>query len=292
VRTVRSIPDLRRAVADARSRHGSTGPGAGDPVIGLVPTMGFLHDGHLALVDRARQLAPVAVMSIFVNPTQFGPGEDFDRYPRAMERDTELAEHRGVELLFAPPVDEMYPSGPPAVRVVPGPLADYLCGARRPGHFEGVLTVVAKLFGAAQPDVAVFGQKDYQQAALIRRMVTDLDMAVRIDVAPIVRDGDGLALSSRNAYLTGPERLRALGIPTGLRAAREAFEAGESSAARLISLVWGTMARVGVEPEYVELVHPDTLEPVAGAVTGAVLAVAGRVGGTRLIDNVILGQKD
>jgi hypothetical protein len=163
--------------------------------------MGSLHEGHLALVDRARDLASFVVMSIFVNPTQFGPARTSSATP-GPGGDAELAEQRGVELLFAPTTGEMYPAGEPVVRVVPGRLADRLCGLNRPGHFEGVLTVVAKLFGASQPDVAVFGQKDYQQAALIRRMVADLDMPVRIEVAPIVRDADGLALSSRNAYLS------------------------------------------------------------------------------------------
>jgi pantoate--beta-alanine ligase len=292
VKTVHTIEALRREVAAARARHGSAGPGTGDTVVGLVPTMGSLHEGHLALVDRARERAPMVILSLYVNPTQFGPGEDFERYPRDLARDTELAERRGVGMLFAPSTAAVYPDGDPVVRVVPGKLAERLCGVSRPGHFEGVLTVVAKLFGMAQPDVAVFGQKDYQQATLIRRMVRDLDMPVQIDVAPIVRAGDGLALSSRNTYLSGAERGRARSLSKGLMAARAAFGEGVTDAERLKSRVRSIMRESDLEPEYVELVHPDTLEPLAEAAAGAVLAVAGRVGATRLIDNVILGQRD
>jgi pantoate--beta-alanine ligase len=292
VKTVLTIRDLRREVTAARARYGSRGPGAGDAVVGLVPTMGSLHEGHLSLVDRARERTEFVVMSVFVNPTQFTPGEDFDRYPRDLARDTELAEQRGVELLFAPATGEVYPDGDPVVRVVPGRLAERLCGPGRPGHFDGVLTVVAKLFGMVQPDVAVFGRKDYQQAALIRRMVRDLDMPVRIGVAPIVRDHDGLALSSRNTYLSEAERVRARSLWRGLTAARAAFEDGEVAAERLKSRVRGILEVAAVAVEYVDLVDPDTLEPLAEAASGAVLAVAGRVGSTRLIDNTSLGQQD
>jgi pantoate--beta-alanine ligase len=290
VRTVSTIGELRREVAAARRRHGSAGPGAGDSVVGLVPTMGYLHEGHLALVDRARERAELVVMSLFVNPMQFAPGEDFERYPRDLARDTELAEQRGVEVLFAPAAGEVYPEGKPVVTVTPGRLAERLCGARRPGHFEGVLTVVAKLFGMVQPDLAVFGQKDYQQATLVRRMVRELDMPVRIDVAPIVRDEDGLALSSRNTYLSPVEREQALSLWRGLSEASRAYEDGGSD--RLTSIVRESLAAAAVEPEYVELVDPDQLEPLARAAPGAVLAVAARVGSTRLIDNVILGPRD
>jgi pantoate--beta-alanine ligase len=286
------VAALRQEVAAARAENGATGPGAGQAVIGFVPTMGSLHEGHLALVDRARSLTPFVVVSIFVNPTQFGPAEDFESYPRDLGRDAELVANRGVALLFAPPTTEVYPEGDPVVRVVPGRLADRLCGLSRPGHFEGVLTVVAKLFGMAQPDVAVFGQKDYQQAALIRRMVRDLDMAVAIDVAPIVRDDDGLALSSRNAYLSDAERARALSLSAGLTAARSAFDQGVTDVDRLKSRVRGIMRDAGVEPEYIELVEPATLDGVTEAAAGTVVAVAARVGETRLIDNVILGQTE
>lgn len=292
MKTVTTVRELRREVADARSRFGSSGAGTGDDVIGLVPTMGFLHEGHLVLVDRARAVTRFVVLSIFVNPTQFLPGEDFERYPRDLDRDAELADRRGVDLLFAPPASEVYPPGEPAVGVVPGRMASRLCGASRPGHFEGVVTVVAKLFGMAQPDVAVFGRKDYQQAALVRRMVEDLALPVRIDVVPIVRDGDGLALSSRNVYLSHEERARARSLSEGLFAARAAFADGVTGADRLKSFVWGSMRNAGVEPEYVEVVDPDTLESLAEAGPGAVLAVAARVGETRLIDNVILGQSE
>jgi pantoate--beta-alanine ligase len=292
VKTVQKISELRREVAAGRARHGYADRRRGGPVVGLVPTMGYLHEGHLALVDRARQRTELVVLSVFVNPTQFSPGEDFDRYPRDLDRDAELAEHRGVELLFTPTVGEVYPEGNPLVRVVPRGMADRLCGAGRPGHFEGVLTVVAKLFGMVEPDVAVFGQKDYQQATLIRRMVRDLNMSVSIDVAPIVRDPDGLALSSRNAYLSDGERERALSLWQGLSAARAAFERGEQDGALLREAVRGPLADAGVEIEYVDLVDPDTLEPLASAAAGGVLAVAARVGSTRLIDNMLLGQSD
>jgi len=262
--------------------------GAGERTA-LVPTMGYLHEGHLRLVDRARESAGWVMMSIFVNPLQFGPTEDLSRYPRDLERDLSLAKARGVDLVFAPPVEEMYPHGEPRVAVVPDEeIAGRLCGASRPGHFRGVLTVVAKLFGIARPDVAVFGQKDWQQAALIRRMVEDLEMPVVVDVAPIVREADGLAMSSRNVYLTGDERERALALSRSLRRARELFEAGESDAAVLKAALLGGMTVPGVEPEYAEVVDPRTLEAVVRAVPGVVCAVAARVGRTRLIDNAVL----
>jgi pantoate--beta-alanine ligase len=274
---VRTKAEVRRAVAAMRPQR-----------IALVPTMGYLHEGHLSLVDRARELADRVVLSIFVNPLQFGPQEDLDRYPRDLERDVELATGRGVDLIFAPDVREMYPGGEPIVRVVPGRLAETLCGAYRPGHFEGVLTVVAKLFGIVRPDVAVFGQKDFQQAVLIRRMVADLDLGIEIDVAPIVREPDGLAMSSRNVYLSPEERESALGLYRGLTRAAEAFAGGERDAERLRRLVHEELARPGVRVQYVEVVDPETLQPTQPASPGNVLAVAAFVGQTRLIDNVIL----
>lgn len=276
---------LVRTKAEAREAIARFRPGR----VALVPTMGFLHEGHLSLLDRARERADRVVLSIFVNPLQFGPQEDFERYPRDLERDVALAATRGADLVFAPSVAEVYPRGEPAVQVVPGRMADVLCGAHRPGHFRGVLTVVAKLFGVVRPDVALFGQKDYQQAVLIRRMVEDLDMGIEIDVAPIVREPDGLAMSSRNVYLRPEDRSRALGLSRGLGRAAEAFRAGERDAARLRDLARAEIGSgPGVRVQYVELVHPDTLEPLAEAAAGSVLAVAAFVGETRLIDNVIL----
>lgn len=282
MKIIRTVAALRQEVDTARS--------AAPSAVALVPTMGFLHEGHLALVDEANARADVVVMSIFVNPLQFGPGEDFEKYPRDEERDAALAERRGVHILYAPSVEEVYPEGDLVVRVTPKKLVDRLCGLSRPGHFEGVLTVVAKLFGMAGPDVAIFGQKDWQQATLIRRMVKDLDMRVEIVVAPIVREEDGLALSSRNAYLSAPQRERALSLSRGLFAARDAFAEGVTDVERLKAKVRGTVRACDVEPEYIELVDPDSLESVEEAVPGAVLAIAARVGETRLIDNLILGQ--
>ena len=275
----RTVAEVREAVRDAR---------AAGKTVALVPTMGFLHDGHLSLLDEARARADVVMMSIFVNPLQFGLAEDLDRYPRDLERDLALAAARGTELVFAPTAAEMYPHGEPAVQVVPGPLAERLCGAARPGHFRGVLTVVAKLFGIFQPDVAVFGQKDLQQTALVRRMVADLDIPVRVEVAPIVREPDGLAMSSRNVYLSASERERALALSRGLARARALWHAGEADAATLRAALWNEMAVPGVEPEYAEVVDRRTLEGVERAGPGTVMAVAARIGRTRLIDNAIL----
>ncbi|HEX5871571.1 MAG TPA: pantoate--beta-alanine ligase, partial [Longimicrobium sp.] len=216
MRVVRTIDEVRRAVRQVR---------AGGGTVALVPTMGYLHEGHMSLVDRAREQAGWVAVSIFVNPMQFGPKEDLARYPRDLERDLEMARARGVDLVFAPEVEEMYPHGEPQVSVVPGALAERMEGAIRPGHFRGVLTVVAKLFGIFQPDVAVFGQKDFQQAALIARMARDLDQGVRVEVAPIVREADGLAMSSRNVYLSGEERERARALSRGLERSRALFAA-------------------------------------------------------------------
>jgi pantoate--beta-alanine ligase len=253
-----------------------------------VPTMGYLHEGHMSLVDRAREAADWVAMSIFVNPLQFGPGEDLARYPRDLERDLEMARARGVDLVFAPTVAEMYPGGEPQVSVIPGALAERMEGAIRPGHFRGVLTVVAKLFGIFTPDVAVFGQKDFQQAALIRRMALDLDLGVRVEVAPIVREADGLAMSSRNVYLSPEERERARALSRGLEHGRALFAAGERDADALRAALWSAMEVPGVQAEYAEAADPLTLEPVAKAEPGTVLLVAARVGRTRLIDNAVL----
>lgn len=256
--------------------------------IALVPTMGCLHEGHLRLVDEARARADEAVMSIFVNPLQFGPSDDLDRYPRALARDRTLAEARGVTCLFVPSVAEMYPE-PAVVRVSPGALGDHLCGPFRPGHFEGVLTVVAKLLHASEPDVALFGRKDAQQARMIVRMAADLDFPVTVVVTPTVRAADGLALSSRNTYLTPEERQVAARIPMALARAHMAFRAGLRDSAQLIGTVRRELADGGLAVEYVEAVDPDRLAPVPALAADTLLAVAARVGHTRLIDNIILG---
>lgn len=279
MQVVHTKAEVRAAVAEAH-RAGKR--------VALVPTMGYLHEGHLRLIDRARELADFVALSVFVNPLQFGPTEDLDRYPRNLERDVQLAAERGADLLFAPSAAEMYPQGEPWVAVVPERGAEMLCGATRPGHFRGVLTVVAKLFGIFTPDVAVFGQKDFQQATLIRRMAADLDMPLAIDVAPTVREPDGLAMSSRNAYLSEEERARALSLSRALEKARALVEAGESDSGAIRAAVRFVLDSAGVEPEYVELVDPATLCPVERVLPGTVCALAARVGQTRLIDNAVL----
>jgi pantoate--beta-alanine ligase len=276
-----SIPELRRWVRAAR---------AGGRRIALVPTMGYLHEGHLRLVDEARRRADTVVMSVFVNPLQFGPSEDLASYPRDLARDRALAEARGVEALFAPGVAVMYPPGS-EIRVIPGPTADRWEGAARPGHFAGVLTVVAKLFHLVEPDLATFGRKDIQQAVLVRQMVRDLDWPLEIVVVPTVREADGLALSSRNAYLDAEQRRQALALSGALRAAHEAFVAGERRASALAAVV---RRRLDLEPavtvEYIAIAEPRGLAPVETAEAETVVALAGRVGRTRLIDNIILGE--
>ncbi len=258
--------------------------------VALVPTMGALHEGHLALVDQARREAESVVLSVFVNPLQFGPAEDLARYPRNLERDRALARARGVALLFVPSAEVMYPPGS-EVRVVPGATAERWEGAVRPGHFAGVLTVVAKLFHLVEPEVACFGQKDIQQVTLVRRMIVDLDWPLRLSVVPTVREPDGLALSSRNVYLSAQERAQALGLSRALEAARAAFASGERSGARLEARMREVLAVYpGVAPDYISIVEPDRLEPVETAASGTVVAIAARVGKTRLIDNLILGE--
>jgi len=250
--------------------------------------MGFLHEGHLRLVDRAKALADRLVMSIFVNPLQFGPKEDFTRYPRDLLRDRALATERGVDCLFTPEAAAMYPTEPVA-RVAPGPLGDVLEGKIRPGHFSGVLTVVAKLFHLVQPDVAVFGRKDFQQATLVRQMVRDLDFPIEIEVAPTVRELDGLALSSRNSYLSGDERRQALALSRALRAVEQAWRGGQAEPAALHKKGMETLTTPGVQPEYLALVDEE-LRPVERVTARTVVLVATRVGATRLIDNVVLGE--
>ncbi len=257
--------------------------------VALVPTMGHLHEGHLALVDEARRRADAVVLSIFVNPLQFGPAEDLERYPRDLPRDRSLSETRGVAALFVPSVDEMYPPGM-EIRVAAGETAERWEGAARPGHFTGVLTVVAKLFHLVEPEVACFGQKDIQQLTLVRRMLQDLDWPVALAVVPTARDADGLALSSRNVYLSPAERADALSLSRGLRSAEAAWRGGERSAAALEAVVRASLgAAPGVRAEYIAVVEPERLRPVESAAAGTIIAIAARVGRTRLIDNVILG---
>jgi len=256
--------------------------------IGFVPTMGFLHEGHLRLVDRARERTDRVVMSIFVNPLQFGAGEDLATYPRDVERDKKLASERGVECLFLPDANAMYPADP-LVRLHPGPMADGLEGAARPGHFAGVLTVVAKLFHLVEPDIAVFGRKDFQQAMLVRRMVDDLNFALEVDVAPTVRELDGLALSSRNAYLQGDERRAALALSRALRAVEQAWRGGEADPGPLARRGLDVLRAPGVAPEYLALLD-EQMRPVARVDARTVVLVAAKVGKTRLIDNVVLGE--
>lgn len=256
--------------------------------LGFVPTMGALHEGHLSLVRAAKGRCEVMAASIFVNPTQFGPNEDFSKYPRSFERDRELLEKEGVELLFAPSVEEMYPEGAATFVTVEG-LSGRLCGKSRPGHFRGVTTVVAKLFHITQPDFAFFGQKDAAQVAIIRRMVRDLNLGVEIVACPIVREADGLAMSSRNAYLSPQQRKEALVLSRSLVQVKKLFEQGERCAARLGAAGKQVFAEdPSVRLDYFEVVDPNTLEPLEHISNPALVAVAAFVGGTRLIDNIVL----
>lgn len=278
VRTRRELAAARRAL--------------NGPVV-LVPTMGALHEGHRALLRRARELSAPggsAVASVFVNPLQFGPGEDLDRYPRTLAGDLAACEEEGIALVFAPDQAEMYPDEP-MVTVSPGPMGEVLEGEFRPGFFTGVLTVVAKLFGLMRPDAAVFGQKDAQQLALVRRMTADLDLGTEIHSVPIVRDSDGLATSSRNRYLSAAERASALALSRALFAGRAEAAGGPAKVTAAARAVLGEAAAADppVRLDYLALADPDTFAPVPGDFSGpAVLAVAARVGGTRLIDNVPL----
>jgi pantoate--beta-alanine ligase len=282
VRTVPTVGELREALAPER-RAGRS--------IGLVPTMGAFHGGHLSLIRRAREQCDVVVVSLFVNPAQFGPGEDLEAYPRDEARDAELAAAEGVDVLFAPPVEEVYPDDFDT-SVAVGGLTEVLDGApeqRGPEHFAGVATVVTKLFNMAGPDVAYFGQKDAQQALVIRRLVRDLDIPVRIEVCPTIRDEDGLALSSRNAYLSPAERDRALGLSRALRAAERAVAGGQVDARAVLEAARGELDAAGIDPEYLELRSIADLSPVERVNGSTLLAVAARVGRARLIDNTILG---
>ena len=253
--------------------------------------MGALHEGHLSLVRAARRACDVVAASIFVNPTQFGPTEDLAKYPRSFERDRELLQGEGVELLFAPPVEEMYPAGT-VTWVTVEELSGKLDGRSRPGHFRGVTTVVAKLFHIVEPDAAFFGQKDAAQVAIIRRMARDLMLPVEIVVCPIVREGDGLAMSSRNAYLSAEQRKQALVLHRSLMRVQQKVDVGERTAAALVAAGHEEFARESsVRLDYFEVVDPETLDPVEDVSGGALVAVAAYVGSTRLIDNILLDGK-
>jgi len=258
--------------------------------LGLVPTMGALHEGHLSLVRAAQARCDAVAASIFVNPTQFGPTEDLSKYPRQFDRDCRLLEEEGVEILFAPPVEEIYPNSNHQVSwVVVEGLSEKLDGRSRPGHFRGVTTVVSKLFHIIEPEAAFFGQKDAAQLAVIRRMVRDLNFPVEIVACPIVREPDGLAMSSRNAYLTREERSRALVLQRSLQEAGRQFQAGERIAAKLISAAKEVLSREPqVALDYFEIVDPDTLDPVERISQKTLVAVAAYVGSTRLIDNIVV----
>lgn len=259
--------------------------------VGYVPTMGFLHQGHLSLIEAAKEQCDVAVMSIFVNPLQFGPNEDFDRYPRDLERDAALAAQAGIDLIFAPSVDEMYPAGngKSLTHVDVEQVTTGLCGASRPGHFQGVSTVVTKLFNIVLPDRAFFGMKDAQQVAVIQQMVYDLNLPVEIVPCPTVREADGLAMSSRNVFLTDEERAQALVLSRSLRAAQELVARGERDVAAIVAAV---RAEISGQPlaqiDYVELVQFRGLAPIQKIEEPALLALAVRFGKTRLIDNTVL----
>jgi pantoate--beta-alanine ligase len=281
VRTVHTVAELRQALRDAPRP------------VGLVPTMGAFHEGHLSLIRAARRENETVVVSLFVNPAQFGPSEDFGAYPRDQERDARLAEDEGVDVLFVPPVEEVYPDGfDTSVEV--GVLTDTLEGDpahRGREHFRGVTTVVTKLFNMAQPDRAYFGQKDAQQALVIRRLVRDLNIPVEIRVCPTVREKSGLALSSRNAYLSDDERERAAALSRALQAAEETVRMGELDAGKVLAAARAELAAAQIEPEYLELRSADDLSPVERVNGSTLLAVAARVGRARLIDNTMLGGR-
>lgn len=276
MRIVRTIAEVRAAVRAARSDGAS---------LGLVPTMGAFHDGHLSLMRRARSENELVVVSLFVNPTQFGANEDLSTYPRDEQRDADLARDAGVDVLFAPRVDEIYPDGFATTVHVAG-LTEVLDGASRgPHHFDGVATVVTKLFSIVAPDAAYFGQKDAQQVLVVRRLVRDLDLPVRIVACPIVREPDGLAMSSRNVYLDDDARERATALHRALTAAEAAVAAGHRTADDVLGPARAALAASGVRPEYLELRSPDDLRELDRIESTALLLVAARVGAARLIDN-------
>jgi len=277
----KTIDDMR-AASRAAHREGKR--------LGFVPTMGALHEGHLSLMRAAKAKCDVVAVSIFVNPLQFGPREDLTKYPRTFEPDRELLEKEAVDILFAPTPDEMYPAGAVTYVTVEG-LSEKLCGRSRPGHFRGVTTVVAKLFHIVEPDFAFFGQKDAAQATIIRRMVRDLNLPIEIVICPIVREPDGLAMSSRNAYLSPQERKSALVLQRSLTQLRNRFDHGERNATNLIAAGKQVLAQEpGVRLDYFEIVDPATLDPMQELSSRALVAIAAFVGNTRLIDNLLLPE--
>ena len=279
MRILRTIAEIRAAVGDARQ---------GGMTVGLVPTMGALHEGHLSLVRAARGGNDLVVVSLFVNPAQFSANEDLGSYPRTEEQDARLAADAGADILFAPPVDQIYPDGFATSIHVAG-ITDVMCGAHRgPGHFDGVVTVVTKLFLIVTPDTAYFGQKDAQQVLVIRRLVRDLDIPVRIVACPIVREADGLAMSSRNAYLDPDSRRRATALNRALDAAEAVVAQGRTDADAVLAAARAQLADAGIEPEYLELRSPDDLRELDRVGEAALLALAAQVGAARLIDNRIL----
>ena len=299
MKTVRTVREVRRAVAERRA-SGEAGARAGKAResgaghrVGLVPTMGALHAGHRSLLRRAREECDTVVMSLFVNPAQFGSGEDLDAYPRDEPRDARIAAGEGVDVLFAPGPDEVYPDGFDT-RVEVGGLTDVLCGdpsRRGPEHFRGVTTVVTKLFNMVGPGVAYFGQKDAQQALVIRKLVRDLDMPVEVVVCPTVREPDGLAASSRNVYLDADEHGRAVALSRALAAAEAAVAGGERSADAVLRAARNELDAAGVEPEYLELRSMCDLSPARRVNGSTLLAIAARIGRARLIDNTVLGDR-
>ena len=280
MQTSQSIEETRKSLARLRR---------GEKRVGLVPTMGALHEGHLSLVRAARRQCEVVAVSLFVNPTQFGPQEDFSKYPRTFDKDCEMLQKEEVDLLFAPSVEDMYPKGMVTYVTVDG-LSERLCGRSRPGHFRGVTTVVSKLFHIVEPEAAFFGQKDAAQVAIIRRMVRDLDLPVEIVVCPIVREPDGLAMSSRTAHLDPQQRKSALVLSRSLMRVQELFKHGDRNVARLIAAGKEVFAQEpSVRLDYFEIVDPENLEPVSHVSQKSLVAVAAFVGTTRLIDNIELG---
>jgi pantoate--beta-alanine ligase len=279
MRICNTVEDMRAACRAARR---------GGKRLGFVPTMGALHEGHLSLVQAARASCDAVAASIFVNPAQFGPNEDLTKYPRSYDGDRELLESEGVALLFAPSVEEMYPAGAASWVTVEG-LSSKLDGRSRPGHFRGVTTVVAKLFHIVEPDAAFFGQKDAAQVAIVRRMVRDLNFPMEIVACPIVREADGLAMSSRNAYLDPQQRKQAILLHRSLMRVKKSWEAGVRDAAKLLATGREEFAgEKSVRLDYLEIVDPDSLDPVESVAGGALVAVAAFVGPTRLIDNILL----